>query len=216
MAEILIAEDDKSINSLIKKNLELIGHSCTAVFDGQAVFDLMHQRSFDLILLDVMMPKADGFRVLREISDTPVILLTARAGVEDKVKGLRLGAYDYITKPFEMLELQARVESVLRRTSKSDECFSLGDVKVDLLARQVFLQEQLVDLTPQEYLLIETLIKSRNVALSRERLLEAAWGYDYGGDTRTVDVHIHKLRKKLNWEHNIKTVYKLGYRLEVK
>lgn len=209
-------EDEKPINNLIKKNLELVGHSCASVFDGEAVFDVIEEQAFDLILLDIMLPKMDGFQVICELKDIPVIFLTARGAVEYRIKGLKLGADDYIVKPFDMLELQARVESVLRRTQKIDNNFCLGDVRVDMFGRQVFFKEQIVDFAPQEFLLIETLIKNRNIALSREKLLEIAWGYDYGGDTRTVDVHIHSIRKKLAWDNVIKTVYKLGYRLEVK
>lgn len=216
MAQILIVEDDKSINNLIRKNLELVGHNCISVFDGEDVFTALETQAFDLILLDIMLPKLDGFQVLEELmEDIPVIFLTARSAVEDRVKGLRLGADDYIVKPFDMEELQARVESVLRRTHKADKQFGFGDVLVDLSSRQVFYKNEIVDFTPQEFLLIEALIKNRNIALSREKLLEIAWGYDYGGDTRTVDVHIHNMRKKLGWENVIKTVYKLGYRLEV-
>ena len=216
MARILIAEDDKHINTLIKKNLELVGHRCVSVFDGEAVFDASGERAFDLILLDIMMPKMDGFQVIRELKGVPVIFLTARGAVEDRIRGLKLGADDYIVKPFDMMELQARVESVLRRAHKSDKDFCLGYVKVDLHGRQAFYKDQLIDLTPQEFLLVEALIKNRNIALSREKLLEVAWGYDYGGDTRTVDVHIHSIRKKLGWDEHIKTVYKLGYRLEAR
>lgn len=216
MAQILIVEDDKAINTLIKKNLELVGHKCVSVFDGESVFDEIAKQAYDLILLDIMLPKLDGFQVFQELKDIPVIFITARGAVEDRIKGLKLGADDYIVKPFDMLELQARVESVLRRTQKADNLFYLGDVKVDLSGRQVFFKDDLVDFAPQEFSLIETLIKNRNIALSRDKLLEIAWGYDYGGDTRTVDVHIHSIRKKLTWEDTIKTVYKLGYRLEVK
>ena len=217
MARILIVEDDKSINTLIKKNLELVGHDCVSVFDGESVFDEIERQTFDLILLDVMLPKMDGFEVIREMAeDIPVIFLTARGEVRDRVEGLNLGAYDYIVKPFDMMEMQARVESVLRRTNKADKLFELGGVKVDLSGRQVFFNGELMEFAPQEFLLIEALIKNRNIALSRDKLLEIAWGYDYGGDTRTVDVHIHNIRKKLNWENVVKTVYKLGYRLEVK
>lgn len=216
MARILIVEDEKSINTLIKKNLELVGHQCTSVFDGESVFDEIEKQVFDLVLLDIMLPKLDGFQVIKELKDVPVIFLTARGAVEDRIKGLRLGADDYIVKPFDMMELQARVDSVLRRTLKMENQFCLGDVKVDLAGRQVYFQEQLVDFAPQEFSLIEALIQNRNIALSREKLLDIAWGYDYGGDTRTVDVHIHNIRRKLSWEETIKTVYKLGYRLEVK
>lgn len=217
MARILIVEDEKPINNLIKKNLELVGHICVSVFDGEAVFDELEKQAFDLILLDIMLPKLDGFEIIQELTEKiPVIFLTARGAVQDRIKGLKLGADDYIVKPFDMMELQARVEAVLRRTNKSDEVFELGDVKIDLSSRQVFYKGEIVDFAPQEFLLIESLIKNRNIALSRDKLLETAWGYDYGGDTRTVDVHIHNIRKKLSWEDVIKTVYKVGYRLEVK
>lgn len=216
MAKILIAEDEQAINTLIKKNLTLVGHSCVCVFDGEAVFDALEKNAFDLILLDIMMPKMDGFQVLEALRENiPVIFLTARSAIDDRVKGLRLGADDYIIKPFDMLELQARIETVLRRFNKADTTFAVGDVKVDMASQQVFKDGNLVELSPKEFILIETLIKNRNIALSRDKLLNIAWGYDFGGDTRTVDVHIHSLRKKLSWEGVIKTVYKMGYRLEV-
>lgn len=216
MARILIVEDEKAINNLIKKNLELVGHKCISVFDGEAVFDAICGQQFDLILLDIMLPKLDGFQVIEELTESiPVIFLTARSTVEDRVKGLKLGADDYIVKPFDMLELQARIDTVLRRFNKADTSFSLLNVKVDLAGQQVYCKDEVVDITPKEFLLIEALIKNRNITLSRDKLLEIAWGYDFGGDTRTVDVHIHAIRKKLNWEKVIKTVYKSGYRLEV-
>jgi len=217
MAKILIVEDEKPINNLIKKNLELVGHTCISAFDGECAFDEIEKQDFDLILLDIMLPKLDGFQVIEELKgSTPVIFLTARSTVEDRIKGLKLGADDYIIKPFDMLELQARIESVLRRVNKAHTTFCLGDVKVDLPGQQIHYKDTMVEFSPKEFLLIETLIKNRNIALSRERLLEIVWGYDFGGDTRTVDVHIHSIRKKLGWEKVIKTVYKLGYRLEVK
>ncbi len=217
MARILIVEDDPSINRLLVKSLTLVGHSCYSVEDGEAVFPLLIEQDFDVILLDLMLPKRNGFDVLASLpTDIPVIVVTARSAVADRVKGLRLGADDYLIKPFDMTELQARVESLLRRTHKADERFELDGVLVDLSSRQVFLDDTLIDVTPQEFLLVEALITNRNIALSRERLLDIAWGYDFGGDTRTVDVHIHSIRKKLGWENVIKTVYKLGYRLEAR
>jgi len=215
MAHILIVEDDKPINMLIKKNLELVGHNCDSVYDGNAVDDAMQKSNLDLILLDVMLPGKDGFEIIQDIQGAiPIIFITARGAVHDRVIGLRHGADDYIVKPFDMLELTARVESVLRRTQKTEKTFQLGDVTADMSGRQVYYKSELVDFTPQEFALVEALIKNRNIALSRDKLLEIAWGYDYGGDTRTVDVHIHSIRKKLGWEQKIKTVYKLGYRLE--
>ena len=219
MAEILIVEDDETINLLIKKNLELVGHNCQSVYDGERALETIEDKDFDLIILDIMLPKVDGFQVIYELQelnkDIPVIFLTAKGTVYDRIKGLQLGADDYMVKPFDMLELQLRVETILRRTQRAEETFEWGKVKVDLSGRQVFYQGNLVDFTPQEFSLIEALIKNRNIALSRERLLEMAWGYDFYGDTRTIDVHIHNIRKKLAWEKVIKTVYKLGYRLEV-
>jgi len=219
MAEILIVEDDETINLLIKKNLELVGHSCHCVYDGQVALERIEERDFDLIILDIMLPKVDGFQVIQGLQeltkDIPVIFLTAKGTVYDRIKGLQLGADDYIVKPFDMLELQLRVETILRRTRKAEEVFELEEVRVDLSARQVYYRGELIDFAPQEFSLIEALIKNRNIALSRERLLEMAWGYDFYGDTRTIDVHIHNIRKKLAWEKVIKTVYKLGYRLEV-
>lgn len=175
----------------------------------------MQGHSFDLVILDIMMPEMDGFDVIRKSGETPTIFLTARNSLNDRIKGFSLGADDYLTKPFEMLELLARVEAVLRRTKKDTEQFALEAVRVDFDSRQVFLEDQLADLTPKEYELLEALIINRNIALSRDKLLELVWGYDFEGDSRTVDVHIQKLRKKLGWEKKIKTIYKLGYRLEV-
>ena len=215
MAKILIVEDEESINSLIQMNLELMGHVCFSAFDGQAALDILEKEAFDLMLLDVMLPKKDGFQIMTEVKNKiPVIFLTARGSLSDRVTGLNLGADDYLIKPFEMLELQARVDSVLRRTQKEETVFYLENVKVDLKARKVFLNGKSVDFTYQEFTLIETLINNRNIAISRETLLERAWGFDYAGETRTVDTHIYTIRKKLGWEKIIKTVYKLGYRLE--
>jgi len=216
MAKILIVEDEIAINTLIRKNLELVGHTCSCVFDGNAAIKAVEKDEFDLILLDIMMPGKDGFAVIKELEKKiPVIFLTARGEVDDRIKGLNLGADDYLVKPFDMLELQARVEAVLRRTNRNHDSFKLGVVEVDFESRQVYFKGELVDFAPQEYNLIEALVKNRNIALSRDRLLDIAWGFDYIGETRTVDVHIHNIRKKLEWEGVIKTVYKLGYRLEV-
>ena len=215
MAVILIVEDEIPINELIKRSLQSVGHTCTSVFDGQEAIHALSKSEIDLVLLDIMLPKLNGYDTYQQIKGVPTIFLTARNSLSDKVKGLSLGADDYIVKPFEMLELLARVEAVLRRTKNENKIFELGGLKIDLVSRQVFLRENPVECTPKEFDLLEVLITNRNIALSREQLLELAWGYDYVGDTRTVDVHIQKLRKKLNLEKRIKTVYKHGYRLEV-
>lgn len=215
MATILIVEDEVPINELIKRNLKSVGHTCIAVFDGRAAIHELAQQEVDLVLLDIMLPEIDGYEVFQQIQGIPTIFLTARSNLSDKVKGLTLGADDYLVKPFEMLELLARVDAVLRRTKKESKNFKLDGIKIDFESRQVFLNEHPVECTPKEFDLLEVLVNNRNIALSRDRLLELAWGYDYVGDTRTVDVHIQKLRKKLDMESRIKTVYKMGYRLEV-
>lgn len=216
MAKILIVEDELMINELILRNMQAVGHNCKQAFDGEQAVVFAAQEQFDLIILDIMLPKMSGFEVIKHVQDTPVIFLTAKGNVVDKVNGLRLGAEDYIVKPFEMLELLARVDVVLRRTKKNRrDTFDLGDVVVDLETMNVLKAGQHIELTPQEFQLLIVLIRNRNIALSREKLLDLAWGMDYFGDYRTVDVHIQKLRKKLGWGDYIKTVYKLGYRLEL-
>ena len=165
--------------------------------------------------MDVMLPHIDGFSLMQYVSDMPVIFLTAKSQLSDKLTGLTSGAWDYLTKPFEMLELIARVRLVLTKTKKEDSEICIEETKIDLKARRVTVNGREVELAKQEFELLEVLILNRNIALSREKLLELAWGYDYMGDTRTVDVHITKLRKKLNLERHIKTVYKTGYRLEM-
>lgn len=214
MARILVVEDEIAINELICRNLKLVGHTCAAVFDGEAAVAELNRQRFDLVLLDIMLPRLDGFGVFEQTRSIPTIFLTAKSGLSDRIKGLTMGADDYITKPFEMLELLARVEAVLRRTMTARNSFEVGGVRIDFDARQILCGGRIVECTPKEYDLLETLVINRNIALSRERLLELVWGYDFEGDTRTVDVHIQKLRKKLGLEKHIKTVYKLGYRLE--
>ena len=215
MADILIVEDEALINDLIRENLVLVGHACTQIYDGQQAREYLKKREFDLLLLDIMLPGCSGYDVLEAAGDTPVIMLTAKDSVYDKVRGLNMGAEDYIVKPFDMLELIARVNAVLRRNSRqSRDLFQLGGIRVDLLSHTVRGQEGEISLTLKEYDLLEYFIRNRNIALSRERLIEQVWGYDYEGDTRTVDVHVASLRRKLGLETELKTVYTLGYRLE--
>jgi DNA-binding response OmpR family regulator len=171
--------------------------------------------NYDLILLDVMLPYLSGFEIIQEVKNTPVIFITAKDNMNDKLQGLTSGAEDYIVKPFDVLELIARINIVIRRTQKNGNQVVIDDVVVDLDSKLVTYQREEVELKPQEYQLLEVLIINRNLVLSREKLLELAWGYDFEGDTRTVDVHIQKLRKKLGFEERIKTVYKTGYRLQI-
>ena len=215
MARILVVEDDQSINELIVRNLKLVGHSYIQAFDGTEAVKAAIDNPVDLILLDVMLPGMDGFDVIKKIHPTPVIFITAKDGLEHRLNGLSLGADDYIVKPFEMLELLARIEAVLRRTRKNNPVFSFDNATIDLAGRTAKVSGLDIDLSPREFELLEVLINNRNIALSRDKLLELAWGYDYAGETRTVDTHIQKLRSKLGWENRIKTIYKLGYRLEV-
>lgn len=215
MAEILIVEDEFSINELIRRNLNLTGHHCAQAFDGISAVHLLENGKFDLLVLDIMLPKLDGYQVFERAFGTPTIFLTAKSELIDKLKGLGMGADDYLTKPFQMLELAARVEALLRRTKKAETEFRLGDMRCDFGSRQIFLNDVAVECTPKEYELLEVLIRNRNIALSREKLLDMVWGYDFDGGTRTVDVHIQRLRHKLHLENYIKTVYKLGYRMEI-
>ena len=209
MANILIVEDEEVIHELIKRNLSLVGHICHSAFDGKEALECLADKRFDLMILDIMLPKEDGFSVMRQAKGQPTIFLTARDSLNDRMTGFSLGADDYIIKPFEMLEMLARVEAVQRRTQTSASTYRLDKVLINFDSRQVYReQEQL------EHELLEVLVKNRNIALARERLLELVWGYDFEGETRTVDVHIQKLRKKTGWENRIKTVYKMGYRLE--
>ncbi|MBP3886043.1 MAG: response regulator transcription factor [Cellulosilyticum sp.] len=215
MARILIVDDEEAINKLVKNNLALTGHQCDQAYDGKEAMEKIRDNTYDLILLDVMLPYKSGFELIGEIQDTPVIFLTAKDRLEDKIEGLTSGAEDYIVKPFEILELIARINIVLRRTKKETKEIQIGDVQINMESQIAKLKGQIVDLKPQEYTLLEVLINNRNLALSREKLLELAWGFEYEGDTRTVDVHIQQLRKKLGLEACIKTVYKVGYRLEI-
>lgn len=188
MADILIVEDEELINNLLKENLSLVGHTCTQAYDGIKAESYIRSGSYDLILLDIMLPGRSGYDILSDCSGIPIILLTAKDGTYDKVKGLNMGA---------------------------EEIFTMGELQVDLQSRTVRLGDREISLMPKEYELLEYFIHNRNIALSRERLIEQVWGWDYAGDTRTVDVHVASLRKKLKLEKRLKTVYKLGYRLEV-
>lgn len=215
MAAILIVEDEISINTLISKNLTLVGHKCTSAYDGTTALQMIQNNNYDLIILDVMLPGFSGFEIIAYVKDTPVIFVTAKSGLQDKLKGLELGADDYIVKPFEMQELLARVAVVLRRVHKNSTSISFDNITVEFDSRKVFCDSAEVKLTPKEFDLLETLILNRNIALTRERLLDLVWDMDFEGDTRTVDIHIQQLRKKLGLKNRIKSMYKIGYRFEL-
>lgn len=216
MRRILIAEDEPAINKMLCMNLGLMGYDTTAKFDGQQVLDyLSGGGSADLALVDVMMPRVDGFQLLEPLKEhgIPVIFLTARGDLEAKLRGLTGGAEDYIVKPFEMMELLVRMEKVLERHGKAQTRFLLGGVAIDAERRTVTRDGSDLNLTPMEFDLLLLLVRKKNVALSREGLLNEVWGIRYEGGTRTVDVHIAQLRKKTGL--SIVSVPKIGYRLEV-
>ena len=216
MAHILVVEDDFAIRELIKRNLKMVGHTCNCLAEGKGLEELMEREKFDLIILDVMLPRLSGFELIQNLQGVPVIFVTAKGALEDKLKGLALGAEDYIVKPFEVLELIARVGVVLKRYNRNETLVEIRDIKIDLKQHVVTKAGEFVNLTPQEFKLLEVMIQNKNLALSREQLLNLAWDYDYEGETKTVDVHIRKLRQKLGMENDIKTVSKLGYRLELR
>ncbi|MEG0238015.1 MAG: response regulator transcription factor [Clostridium sp.] len=213
---ILLVEDDNAIRDLIAINLSIVGYNVFTAEDGAKGKQLFDLEEIDLVLLDIMLPKITGFELIEYIKakDIPVIFITAKDSVVDKVKGLRLGADDYITKPFETIELLARIEAVTRRYSKSDKTLKFKDIEVNLDERIVKKSNEVVNLTLKEYELLIVFLKNKNIALSREQLLEKVWGFDYIGETRTIDIHVQRLRDKLQLKENIKTIFKVGYRLE--
>lgn len=218
MQKILIVEDEEAIANLIKINLSAEGYRCTCVYDGKAGADYIERETFDLILLDIMLPEIDGYELLEYIkpSGTPVIFLTAKGALNDRIRGLKLGADDYIVKPFQIGELLARVEALLRRYGKINGKLTFGDVEIDVISRTVNKSGRSVELTAKEFDLLVELVQNKNVALYRDKLYEKVWGEVFIGDTRTLDSHIQRLRRKLNWEKEIKTVFRVGYRLEEK
>lgn len=218
MIRILIVEDEPPISGLIQMNLKRSGYECDVAFDGEQAADKIEQNRYDLILLDIMLPKINGYELIDYIRplEIPVIFITAKNDLQDRVKGLKLGAEDYIVKPFEIVELLARVEVVLRRYKKTNTVINIEDVSIDTEARRVTKNGVPVDLTIKEYDLLLLLVRNPGIALFRETLFERVWGYDYIGETRTLDSHVQRLRRKLGWDDKIKTVYKIGYRLDLK
>lgn len=216
MIKILIVEDEEPISNLIRMNLTKAGYQCKCAFDGKEAADLMAANPYDLILLDIMLPKVNGYELLEyaKSMDTPVIFITAMGTVENKVKGLKNGADDYITKPFEIVELLARVETVLRRYNKAEQSIQILDIEVDVPSRVVMQNGEQVTLTLKEFELLLLFIRNKNIALYRDTIYENVWESEYMGESRTVDLHVQRLKKKLHWEDKIVAVYKVGYRLE--
>lgn len=216
MVKILVVEDEEAIRNLIIINLQMAGYEAFGIEDGLLAKAFLEKESVDLILLDVMIPGIDGFSLIGEIKsyDIPVIFVTAKESVLDRVKGLRLGADDYIVKPFETIELLARIEVVLRRYNKGNRIIKFKHIDVDTNKRIVNSNNKEIYLTAKEYDLLILFLKNKNMALSREQILDRVWGFNYIGETRTVDIHVQRLREKLDLKEYIKTVFKVGYRLE--
>ena len=217
MNHILIVEDNKPISDLMRLSLHKAGYRTTCAFDGIQAADLLEKNAFDLVLLDVMLPGANGFELMEYIRPmgTPVIFITAKNSLNDRVRGLRMGAEDYIVKPFEVLELLARVDVVLRRYNKTEAVLEVGGLRIDTVAMQVTRGGVPVPLTRKEYEILLLFARNPGVALYRETIYERVWEEEFPYGSRTVDLHIQRLRKKAGWENRLLAVNKVGYRLEV-
>ncbi|MCI8771315.1 MAG: response regulator transcription factor [Lachnospiraceae bacterium] len=215
MNKILIVEDEEAIANLIKMNLKNAGYYCDVSYNGKDGADKMQSEHYDLCLLDIMLPEINGYELLEYAKsiELPVIFLTAKGETADKVKGLQAGADDYITKPFEVLELLARVENILRRFEKTERCIDILDLHIDTVSRSVTKNGVPLKLTYKEFDLLLLFVRNPNVALYREVIYEHVWDSTYMGDSRTVDLHVQRLRKKAGLENQIEAVYKVGYRL---
>ena len=217
MIKIFIVEDEKPISDLLRMSLSKAGYECKCVYDGIEAADILENERFDLILLDIMLPGADGFELMEYIQplEIPVIFITAKNMVEDRVKGLKMGADDYIVKPFEVIELLARVETVLRRYHKLDRMIEIAGLSIDTRSMVVRRSGEEITLTRKEYELLLLFARNPGTALYRDTIYERVWGGDYLGDSRTIDLHVQRVRKKVGWEDKLQSVYKVGYRLEV-
>lgn len=214
---ILIVEDERPISNLIRLSLSKEGYACTCAFDGAEAADLLERGRFDLVLLDVMLPHIDGFELMEYIRpmEIPVIFITAKNAVSDRVRGLRSGAEDYIVKPFEIVELLARVDVVLRRYRKNETVLKVGGLEIDTYAMQVRRDSREIGLTKKEYDLLLLFAQNPRRALFRETIYERVWGEEFQYGSKTVDLHVQRLRKKVGWEAQLQAVNKVGYRLEV-
>lgn len=215
--KILIIEDEEMIADIISRGLTRAGYQCECVYDGTDAAGLLEEKRYDLILLDIMLPGVVGYELMEYIKNLgiPVIFITAKARLEDKIKGFKLGADDYITKPFELAELTARVEAVLKRYYKTQSRISVAGMEIDTLSRTVKKNGRLVELTAKEYDLLLVFLRNRNIALYRERIYEEVWGGEYDPDSRTVDIHVQRLKRKMGLEDYIISVRGIGYRFEV-
>jgi len=214
--KVLVVEDDQSISDLIRMNLEIAGYEALQAYNGSEALDFLDSEGLHIVILDVMLPGMSGFDILQELKrrGLPVIFLTAREQMSDKVRALNLGADDYMVKPFEAVELIARMAAVLRRY-RSHPRLVIRDLEICMEERVVRKQGQEIYLTHKEFELLALFIQNQAIALSREQILEHVWGYDYMGETRTVDMHVQRLRSKLGLQDAIVTVYKIGYRFDI-
>ena len=220
--QILVVDDEKMIVKGVKYALEHDGNEVDAAYDGEPALDMIKNKEYDLVILDVMLPKLDGIQVcqtVREFSDVPIMMLTAKSEDMDKILGLEYGADDYMTKPFNILELKARAKAILRRThsvqQKKENVLEVHGLRIDFDSRTVFVENREVNLTAKEFDLLELLARNVGKVYSREKLLDLVWGYDYPGDVRTVDVHIRRLREKIEPKSSeptfIQTKWGVGY-----
>ena len=228
MYHLLIVDDESRIRSIIRKYAEFEGHTVTEAGDGMEAVMLCRKNTYDLIIMDIMMPELDGFsacREIRKVAQTPIIMLSARGEEYDKINGFELGIDDYVVKPFSPKELMLRVEAVLKRVGRSAEQGNKpqnqiveldgGGLRADLTARIVYIDGERVEMSPKEYDLFFYMLENRNIALSREKLISEVWGYDFYGDARTLDTHIKLLRKSLGkYSAYIVTLRGMGYRFE--
>jgi DNA-binding response OmpR family regulator len=216
MVKILIVEDEYYIAKMIEADISIVGYETEIVDNGNDAVTKILNGDYDLVLLDVMLPGCSGFEVMEKVQSkgVPVIFLTALQDVTDKVKGLHLGAEDYIVKPFEAVELLARIEVVLRRSNKGRNNLTYEDIEIDLTKHSVMQGGEEVVLTPKEFDVLALFMSNVDILITRERLLAEVWGYDFVGESRTVDIHVQKVRRKLNLQNKLITIPKLGYRLE--
>jgi len=218
--KILVVDDEELIRNVIKEYLTIEGYTVDEASDGNIAIDKVNNNEYDLIIMDIMMPNKDGFSTLKEIrqkSNVATIMLSARGEEYDKLIGFDLGVDDYVTKPFSPKELVARIKAILKRVKNEEEKYVFEDLVIDDKAHTVTLEGKEVNLTPKEYDLLKYLIKNQGIALTREQLLSAIWGYDFYGDDRTIDTHIKTLRKNLGkYAKYIKTVRGMGYKFEYK
>ncbi len=216
MIRILVVDDEKPIAEFLRLSLGRAGYQCVCAYDGIEAANLVEHEYFDLILLDIMLPGIDGYELMDYIRTTciPVIFLTAKNAVADRVKGLRMGAEDYIVKPFDVLELLARVEGVLRRHGKLNTTIAVGGLEINTLSMQVIRNGEELSLTRKEYELLLLFAQNPGVVLSKSTIYERVWGGEYPESTRTVELHVQRMKKKAHWDDKIRPVYGMGYRLE--